>query len=105
MAEAKSTLPAAPRRPGFLRRLHHELGRRKVYRSAVAYVAIGAGTIELLAVITPALHLPAVTVTVAIFVLAAGFPLALVLSWLFHLSRDRRGKVSGDALGEIAPPP
>src|SRR4051812_38727870 len=105
MAEAKSNLPAVPRRPGFLRRLHHQLGRRKVYRSAVAYIAIGAGTIELLAVVTPALNLPAMTVTVAILTVAAGFPLALVMSWLFHLTREGRGSASSDAREEAAPPP
>jgi TolB-like protein len=63
-----------------------ELKRRKVYRVAVVYAAVGWALLEASGMVLPRLALPDWTVNVVLAVVLLGFPLALVFAWIFDLS-------------------
>jgi adenylate cyclase len=65
-----------------------ELRRRKVYISVVAYVAIAVAVVELGGAIVDALHLPDVTPRVLTVLLMLGFPVVVVLAWIFDLTTE-----------------
>ncbi len=63
-----------------------ELKRRKVYRVALVYSAVGWALLEMADVVLPRLALPDWTVNFVLAVVLLGFPLALVFAWIFDLS-------------------
>jgi adenylate cyclase len=63
-----------------------ELKRRKVYVSVVAYIAVAIAVVELGGAIIDALHLPEVTQRVITILLMLGFPVVVVLAWVFDLT-------------------
>lgn len=65
-----------------------ELKRRKVFRVVAMYAATAFILLELVDIITPALLLPAWTVTLVIVLLAIGFPIAAILSWVFDITPE-----------------
>ncbi len=62
-----------------------ELSRRRVFRVAAVYGVTAWIIIEVSAIVLPALHLPEMLVTSIVVVLIAGFPVALVLAWIFDI--------------------
>jgi len=64
-----------------------ELARRKVYKVAIAYVIGAWVVIQIAETVFPNIGLPDKSVTLVIGLVAAGFPLALILSWIFDLTR------------------
>lgn len=77
-------------------RLFRELKRRKVIRVAVTYLVIAWAVIEVAATVLPALNLPEWTVTLTVVLAMMGFPIVIILSWLFEVTplgivRDRGG--------------
>lgn len=71
-----------------------ELGHRDVYRTAVAY---GAGAFVLWQVadiVLPALGFPPSAMTVLVLGAVAGFPVALVLAWLYQVIPDEARRES-----------
>ena len=64
-----------------------ELKRRKVYAVAVGYVVFGAGLIQLVTSVFPSFDFPVWSTRLVIVVIALGFPVALILSWFFDLTR------------------
>ncbi len=87
-----------------------DLKRRKVFKVGVAYLVVGWVLIQVAATVGPQLELPdwaprLITVTVAL-----GFPIALVLSWIFDIGPGglRReaafdGPASSATAGAMAP--
>jgi adenylate cyclase len=69
------------------RKFFAELRRRKVYSVAVGYVVAGAGLIQLVTSVFPSFDFPVWSTRLVILAIALGFPLALVLSWFFDLTR------------------
>jgi TolB-like protein/cytochrome c-type biogenesis protein CcmH/NrfG len=63
-----------------------ELKRRKVYRVAVAYAVLAWLLIQIATQTLPFFEIPAWTVRLIIVTLVLGFPVALLLSWLFDLT-------------------
>jgi TolB-like protein len=66
-----------------------ELKRRRVFRVVIGY---GVVTFALLQVIEPVmhgLHMPEVTLTYAVVLLALGFPVAVILAWAFDVNAGR----------------
>lgn len=63
-----------------------EAKRRKVYVSAVAYIAISIGVIELANAFVPALELPEILTRVVPVMLLLFFPIVLVLAWTFDIT-------------------
>lgn len=64
-------------------RLWHELKQRKVIRVIIVYVATGFAIIEFIDIVTVPLNLPEWLLKLAIILIAAGFPLAVVLAWRY----------------------
>jgi TolB-like protein len=69
-------------------RLFAELKRRNVIRVGAAYLVVAWLLIEVSDTVFPRLGLPDWTVTLIIAVLLLGFPLALVLSWVYELTPE-----------------
>ena len=69
-----------------LRRFWSELKRRRVVHVISVYASSSFVIIELINNLSDPLYLPANLLTVAVIILAVGFPLAIILSWLFDLT-------------------
>jgi len=69
-----------------LSRFWQELKRRRVINVVTVYASAAFVIIELIGNLTEPLNLPASLSTIVIIVLAIGFPLAIVLSWLYDLT-------------------
>jgi tetratricopeptide (TPR) repeat protein/TolB-like protein len=65
-----------------------ELKRRKVFRIVAMYAASGFIILELVDIISPALQLPSWTLTLVIVLLAIGFPIVGILSWIFDITPE-----------------
>lgn len=63
-----------------------EVKRRKVYRVAVAYIVAGGGIIQLASAIFPAWEMPGWALKLIIWIVLAGFPLALIFAWAFDVT-------------------
>ena len=74
------------RNPHRLSRLWQELKRRKVIYVITVYASAAFVIIELINNVVEPLNLPERTPTIAIIILAIGFPVAVVISWLFDLT-------------------
>ena len=65
-----------------------ELRRRNVFRVGAAYAIVAWLLVEVASVVMPALHLPDWTLTFLVFLVIAGFPLALIFAWAFELTPE-----------------
>ena len=80
-----------------------EAKRRKVYISGVAYLGVAVVVIELTGAVSEALLFPDWTPRLVTFLLALGFPVVLILSWVFDITgkgvvrTDGRGEAGGEA--------
>jgi TolB-like protein/Tfp pilus assembly protein PilF len=63
-----------------------ELRRRKVFRVAIAYAVAGWLLIQIATQVFPFFEIPNWAVRLIILVLVIGFPIALILSWIFDLT-------------------
>jgi adenylate cyclase len=79
-----------------LKRFYSELKRRKVIRVAVAYVIVSWVIVEAASVMFPELLLPDWSVRLLIALVAAGFPIALVLAWAFDIRPDPGPELPAD---------
>jgi TolB-like protein/tetratricopeptide (TPR) repeat protein len=70
-----------------LRKFFAELKRRKVYSVAVAYVVAGWALAQGVAQVFPVFDIPNWAVRLVIVAIVLGFPIALVLSWLYDFTR------------------
>jgi len=72
----------------FMSGFFEEVKRRKVYRVAVAYVIAAGGIIQLASAAFPAWELPNWALRLVIVSLLVGFPIALILAWIFDITRE-----------------
>jgi adenylate cyclase len=95
------------------RSLLHELKRRKVIRMVIAYAAVSWLVIEVASVLEDALELPAWADTLVVVLVFLGFPVMVLLTWVFDITErgiERTGDVNAvesnrdDALRIGAPP-
>jgi TolB-like protein/Tfp pilus assembly protein PilF len=63
-----------------------ELRRRKVYRVAIAYIVAGWALAQGLAQVLPVFEISNSAIRVVIVLLLIGFPVALVLAWIFDIT-------------------
>ena len=63
-----------------------ELKRRKVYRVAIAYIVAGWALAQGLAQVLPVFEISNSVIRPVIVLLLIGFPVALVLSWVFDVT-------------------
>lgn len=68
-------------------RLWSELKRRKVLRVGALYLLIAWTLVQVAETIWEPLELPAHSLTLLIWAAAAGFPVALVLGWIYDITR------------------
>jgi tetratricopeptide (TPR) repeat protein/TolB-like protein len=95
--------PAAP-----VKRFLAELKRRHVFQVAATYGVVGFGVIEVADLIFPRIPLPEWTVSLVVWLVLLGFPLALVLAWAFETTPDgvrRTRRVRPTILDAIAAQP
>lgn len=71
--------------PNKLSRFWQELKRRNVVRVITVYAGAAFVIIELINNITEPLHLPEWTPTLVIVLLAIGFPIAVIFSWIYDV--------------------
>src|SRR5262245_7533248 len=64
----------------------NELKRRNVYRVGVAYAIVAWMAVQVTSVFAPALRLPDWVVSLVALVAIVGFPIALILSWVYELT-------------------
>ena len=74
--------------PNKLARFWQELKRRRVIHVVTVYASASFVLIELVNNLTEPLNLPSGLATIVIVVLAVGFPLAVILSWIYDLSGE-----------------
>ena len=65
-----------------------ELKRRNVYKVAVAYVIAGWALAQGIAQVFPVFDIPNWVVRVIVVLIVIGFPIALVLAWVFELTPE-----------------
>jgi adenylate cyclase len=65
-----------------------ELKRRRVGKVGFGYLAIAWAVTEASSVVLPALHLPEWTVTFVVVFLLVGFPVSMVLAWVFDVGPE-----------------
>ncbi|MGB9476545.1 MAG: tetratricopeptide repeat protein [Candidatus Udaeobacter sp.] len=65
-----------------------ELKRRNVYKVAVAYAIVGWLVVQIATQVFPFLEIPTWVVRLVIVLVAAGFPIALVIAWAFELTPE-----------------
>jgi len=70
-----------------LRTVFAELKRRKVYSVAIAYVVAGWALAQGVAQVLPVFDIAPWVVRLIVLLIVLGFPVALVLSWFFDLTR------------------
>src|SRR5437899_7499691 len=63
-----------------------EVKRRKVYRVAAAYIIAAGGIIQLASAAFPAWELPNWALRLVIVLLLMGFPIALILAWVYDIT-------------------
>ncbi len=65
-----------------------ELKRRNVFRVGVAYAIVAWLLLEVASVVLPALNVPNWALSFLVFLVAAGFPLALIVAWAFEMTPE-----------------
>ena len=68
--------------------IYDELKRRNVVKAAVLYVVASWLILQVADVLFDAMELPAVWVRLVLAILILGFPLAIVLSWVYEMTPD-----------------
>lgn len=63
-----------------------EIKRRRVGKVAIAYGAVAWAVTEVASVVLPALYVPEWAMTFLVIFLLVGFPIAMVLAWVFDVS-------------------
>ncbi len=66
--------------------LFQELSRRKVIKVAIAYSVGGWALLQVAEVVSSALALPAWTLTFILYLLIIGFPVTLLLAWMYDIT-------------------
>jgi len=80
-----------------------ELKRRKVYRVAIAYAVAGWLLIQIATQVFPFFEIPNWAVRLVVIVLVLGFPVALILSWIFDLTPQGIRRTEESDKGLAAP--
>src|SRR5713101_7997256 len=65
-----------------------ELKRRNVYKVAVAYILAGWALAQGIAQVFPVFDIPNSVVRLIVLLIVIGFPIAVILAWLFELTPE-----------------
>ena len=77
--------------------LFEELKRRRVFRLIIAYVIVAWAIIEVVTAIEAPLNLPDWFDTAVIVLLGLGFPIAVIMSWVYDVTPEGVVRDDGDA--------
>jgi adenylate cyclase len=80
-----------------------ELKRRRVGKVALAYGAVAWAVTESASVVLPALHVPDWAMTFLVVFLLIGFPVAMVLAWVFDMSAQGIQRTEPSPEAQAAP--
>lgn len=75
-----------------------ELKRRNVFRVATAYIIAGWIIMQVIDVMSPALQFPDWVASLMAVILMIGFPIAIVVSWIYEVTEDGLKKTT--AIGD-----
>ncbi len=75
-----------PQKPSKISQFWQELKRRRVVHVITVYASASFVLIELVNNLTEPLNLPPKLATIVVVVLAVGFPLAVILAWIYDLT-------------------
>lgn len=70
------------------KRYYQELKRRKVFKAAVAYLAVAWALVEIASAVLPVFETPPVILKSLIILLILGFPVNLVFSWVYDVTPE-----------------
>lgn len=74
-----------------------ELSRRNVFRVAAAYAIVGWIILQAASIMAPAMGLPGWAVSLVLYVLFIGFPIAVLLTWAFEMTPEGVKKAEASA--------
>ena len=77
-----------PQRPNKLSQFWQELKRRRVVYVITVYASAAWVLIQLVITLTEPLNLPTGLATIVVIALAVGFPLVIILSWIYDLTSE-----------------
>src|SRR5205807_544599 len=80
-----------------------ELKRRNVYKVAVAYAVVAWLLIQASSILFPTFEAPGWVMKVFVSVVAAGFPIALVLAWTFEMTPEGMKRTEDISPDEVIP--
>jgi TolB-like protein/Flp pilus assembly protein TadD len=69
-----------------MRSFFRELRRRNVYRAAAAYAVVGWLVVQIATQVLPIFDVSALALRIIVLVIVAGFPLVLILSWVYEVT-------------------
>ncbi len=75
-------------KPNNLAQFWNELKRRKVFRIVAMYAATAFILLEVVDIVAPSLGLPAWTLNLVIVLLCIGFPISVILAWIFDITPE-----------------
>jgi hypothetical protein len=96
-----SSKPSDASRPAIHQRWLAEMKRRRVFQVIAVYGAVSFVVLEAASVIFPAIPLPAWAISLVLWILIMGFPVAVVIAWAFELTPDGVKRTEAAAPGEI----
>src|SRR5438874_13307971 len=65
-----------------------ELKRRNVYKVAISYAVVGWLGIQIATQVFPFFEIPNWAIRLAVLLIVAGFPIALVIAWAFEMTPE-----------------
>jgi adenylate cyclase len=68
-----------------MKKFFRQLRDRHVFKVGIAYLVMGWVVLQIADVIFPALNLPGWSITLTLVLLAVGFPISLILAWVFDI--------------------
>ena len=75
-----------PKPPGKIAAFTAELRRRRVFRVAAVYAGVAFVIFQIIDSIFEPLHIPEWVGSLLIVLLLAGFPIAMILAWVFDIT-------------------
>jgi len=85
-----------------MRAFFRELQKRQVIKVGIAYLIVAWLVLQLADVIFPAMHVPDWSTSLVLGLLIVGFPLALVLSWIFDITPGGIRRSDGNVQAVVA---
>ena len=75
-----------------------ELKRRRVFRALIGYGIVGFAVLQIIEPVMHGLHWPDAVLSYVVVALAIGFPVVLMLAWIFDVNEGRIERTAGKPL-------